>query len=57
MSIDSSIEYSMTAKFFDMFEESLGISVTTGYDWSKTSSQAKSETESFTVSAQVPPCK
>jgi len=55
MSIDSSIEYSMTAKFFDMFEESLGISVTTGYDWSKTSSQAKSETESFTVSAQVPP--
>jgi len=55
MSIDSSIEYSMSASFFNIFEESIGISVTTGYDWSHTSSQAKSETETFKVAAVVPP--
>merc|ERR1712126_261604 len=55
MSIDSTIEYAMHAGFFDMFSEDLGISVSTGYDWTHTSSQAQSETETFKVEAKVPP--
>jgi len=55
MSIDSTIEYSMHAGFFDMFSEDLGISQTTGYDWTHTSSQAQDETETFKVEATVPP--
>ena len=30
------------------------MSVTTGYDWSETSSEAKSETKEFTVSTELP---
>merc|ERR1712136_306247 len=52
---DTTIEYAMHAGFFNMFSEDLGISVTTGYDWTHVSSQAQSETESFTVESTVPP--
>jgi len=55
MSIDATIEYAMHAGFFDMFSEDLGISVSTGYDWTHTSSEAQSETETFQVEATVPP--
>jgi len=53
--IDASIEFSMTESFFGLFEDTLSISATTGYDWSKTSSQAKSETETFQVTVKAPP--
>lgn len=55
MSIDATIESAMHAGFFDMFSEDLGISVSTGYDWTHTSSQAQSETETFKVEATAPP--
>jgi len=57
MSIDTSIEYAMEASFFSFFKESLGVSVSTGYDWTQTSSEAKSETHSYTVRTTVPPHK
>jgi len=55
MSIDSTIEYAMSASMFSFFSESLAISVSTGYDWTHTSSQAKSETEKFHVETIVNP--
>jgi len=55
MSIDITIDEAMSAAFFKFFEEDLGISATTGYDWTATSSQAKSETETFKVESIVPP--
>jgi len=54
MSISDTISAEVTAGFFDIFEASLGTSVTTGYDWSETSSEAKSETKQFTVSTELP---
>merc|ERR1712136_156069 len=53
MSIDSTIEESMSAGFFNFFSDDIGISVATGYDWTHTSSEAKSETETFTVETTV----
>ena len=55
MSIDATIEYAMQAAFFEFFSESIGISLTTGYDWTQTSSEAKSEEHSYKVSTTVPP--
>lgn len=55
MSIDTSIQYAMEAAFFKFFSESIGISVNTGYDWTHTSSEAKSEEHTYTVSTDVPP--
>jgi len=54
MSIDETISYEVKAGFFDIFEETLGVSVSTGYNWSETSSEAKSETKEFTVSTELP---
>jgi len=54
MSVDATISYEVKAGFFGLFEARLGVSVTTGYDWSETSSQAQSETKEFTVSTEVP---
>lgn len=53
MSIDTTIEASMSASFFSFFSADIGISQTTGYDWTQTSSQAKSETEEFKVETVV----
>merc|ERR1712064_222228 len=55
MSIDATIEYAMSASFFSFFSEELGISVSTGYDWTHTSSEAKSETQEFKVETVVNP--
>jgi len=54
ISIADTISAEVKAGFFDIFETNLGVSETTGYDWSETSSEAKSETEEFTVSTELP---
>jgi len=54
MSISNSISAEVKAGFFDIFEASLGVSVTTGYNWSETSTAAKSETRKIIDSIQVP---
>jgi len=54
MSIDETISFEIKAAFYEIFEESLGTSVTTGYNWSEISSEAKSETQEFSVTTNVP---
>jgi len=54
ISVSTTIEYEITASLFEIFEESLGFSMTTGYDWGHTSSVTKSITETFQVMAQAP---
>ena len=47
-------EYEITESLFGIFENTLGFSMTTEYDWSHTSSVTKSVTEEFQVNAQAP---
>jgi hypothetical protein len=54
MSIDSSIESSMKAEFFKLFQTTLSVSVSTGYDWGSTSESAQSEEVTVTVEAVAP---
>jgi len=54
MDISTTISEEVKAGFFDIFEASIGVSVTTGYNWSETSSEAKSETKEFTDSIEIP---
>jgi len=55
MSIDVSIEEAMEASYFTLLSETLGISASTGYDWTRTSSETKSEEHSYEVDTDVPP--
>ena len=43
MSLDITIKNEMSASFFGLFSEKLGISVSTGYDWTYVSSETVSE--------------
>merc|ERR1712241_1523666 len=54
ISISSTIEYETTLSLFEIFEASLGFSMTTGYDWGHSSSVTKSVTEQFQVNALAP---
>lgn len=55
MSIDVTIESALSATFFRIFSTELSVSASTGYDWTRTSSQAKSEAVTTTVEVDVPP--
>ena len=57
MKIDETIKVSMSTSFFDLFSTDIGVSLETGYDWTHTSSRAKSETEQFHVETIVKPRK
>ena len=57
MKIDETIKVSMSTSFFDLFSTDIGVSLETGYDWTHTSSRAKSETEKFHVETIVKPRK
>ena len=54
ISVSETIEYSLTANFFELFSETLSVSATTGYDWTQASSFTKSEMEEFEVIATAP---
>jgi len=54
MSIDETVSYEMSAAFFEIFEEKLGVSVTTGYNWNEVSTEAMSETKEFSIETDVP---
>ena len=45
----------MTAYFFKFFSSEIGVSETTGYDWTKASSEAKQQAEQFHVETIVKP--
>ena len=51
MSVDTTVEAEMAAQFWGMFSGGLGVSESTGYDWSRTSEAAKSEQVTVTVEA------
>ena len=55
MSVDTTVKAEMSAQFWGMFSGGLGVSETTGYDWSRTSEAAKSEQVTVTVEAEAPP--
>ena len=47
MSVDETVEMAMEAQFWEIFKESLGTSVTTGYNWGQVSTETKSEQVNF----------
>merc|ERR1712142_9761 len=54
MSIAATVSVELSAAFFEIFEERIGFSVTTGYNWNEASTEAKSEAEEFSVQTDVP---
>ena len=55
MSVSAGVEYALEAQFWTLFSESMGMSLTTGYDWTQTSDETKSEQITITVEASAPP--
>ena len=55
MKIDTTISYELKASIFEMFEEKLGVSVTTGYNWSKASSEVYNTQVEIDVKSTVKP--
>ena len=55
MNIDATISYELKASIFEMFEEKLGVSVTTGYNWSKASSEVYNSQIEIDVKSTVKP--
>jgi len=49
------VEMKMKTSFFSFFEEKIGFSVHTGYDWKKVSTEAKSDAVTTQVKIIVPP--
>ena len=47
MSISEDVSYEMEMGFFEFFSETIGMSITTGYDWSHSSTMVKTEEETF----------
>ena len=54
MSLDVTVENEMKEKFFGIFESTLTVSVSTGYDWSTVSSETTSEEHSVEIKASAP---
>ena len=55
ISVGLDVEYEISAGLFEIFEASLGESVSTGFDWTSTSTSTKSQVEEFKVLASAPP--
>merc|ERR1712008_503131 len=55
MSIDESIEVSMKASIYDIFEVSIGTSITTGYNWGTAGSEVFNEQEEYELTVEVLP--
>ena len=54
MSVSQSVEMTMQAQFFKIFSTSMGVSMSTGYDWTHTTDSTKSEQTTITVEAHAP---
>ena len=54
MSLDVTVENEMKEKFFGIFESTLSVSVTTGYDWGYVSSETSSEEDSVEIRTTAP---
>jgi len=55
MEISEEVSLEITVGLFNLFEETLGVSATTGYDWTHTSSSTMEEEETFTVEVETTP--
>ena len=55
MSIDATVSASMEASFFGLFGTELGVSATTGYDWTETTEATKNEQITIEVKSSVRP--
>ena len=53
-SIDASISAEMTTQLFHIFSASLGVSLSTGYNWESASTETQSEATTITVEAEAP---
>merc|ERR1711963_646427 len=54
MSVDITVKNEMKEKFFGIFESTLTVSVTTGYDWGYVSSETSSEEDSVEIRTTAP---
>ena len=57
MKVDITVEAELKAEFFDIFSADIGVSATTGYDWTHATDSTKSEQTTITVEAEAPPGK
>ena len=55
MSVSAGVEVSIKESFFGVFEESVGYSVNTGYDWGSVDSTTKSDAKSYKIELEIPP--
>ena len=55
MSIDATVSASIETSFFDLFGTQLGVSATTGYDWTETTEATKNEQITIEVKSSVRP--
>ena len=55
--MDITVEAELKAEFFDIFSADIGVSATTGYDWTHATDSTKSEQTTITVEAEAPPGK
>ena len=55
--MDITVEAELKAEFFDIFSADIGVSATTGYDWTHATDSTKSEQTTITVEAKAPPGK
>ena len=51
MSVDYTVQAKLTVEFFELFKESVGVSASTGYDWSSTSSETINEEHTISITA------
>jgi hypothetical protein len=52
--VDASVTSTIKAGFFGIFEAEVSTTFSTGYNWQSTSSEAKSEEETFTIETELP---
>eukprot|EP00092_Neocalanus_flemingeri_P108873 GFUD01139848.1.p1 GENE.GFUD01139848.1~~GFUD01139848.1.p1 ORF type:complete len:319 (-),score=12.61 GFUD01139848.1:27-956(-) len=52
--ISTTVSAEMTTSFWGLFEATLGVSATTGYNWGRTSTQAQDVLKESTISTEVP---
>jgi len=52
--VSLTVESEISGEFFELFEAKLGISTTTRFDWTRTDTKTRSESQSFIVNQEVP---
>lgn len=53
--VSATVSKAISASFFDIFSSTIGLSLTTDYDWTSTDTETRSETKTFKVDVDIPP--